>query len=91
MISERTLDMEEELCAWFIDWQKVFDSVIWKKINAYPEGKWYRLARKGLISKLHMDYSVKTKLDEGKTESLKIGSGVIQKCCSSPIIFKLHS
>jgi hypothetical protein len=27
IISERTLEIDEELCAYFIDWQKAFDSV----------------------------------------------------------------
>jgi hypothetical protein len=29
--SERTLEIVGELCACFIDWQKVFDSVKWTK------------------------------------------------------------
>ena len=31
LISERILDIEEELCACFIDWQKEFDRVNWNK------------------------------------------------------------
>jgi hypothetical protein len=31
IISERTWYTEEELCAWFIDWQKTFDGVNWTK------------------------------------------------------------
>lgn len=30
-ISEQTLDIEEELCACYIDWQKVFVRVNWTK------------------------------------------------------------
>jgi hypothetical protein len=32
MISPRTLDKDEELCACFIDCQKVFDYVKWTKL-----------------------------------------------------------
>jgi hypothetical protein len=32
IISERTLDIDEELCACFIDWQKAFDRVKWTKL-----------------------------------------------------------
>jgi hypothetical protein len=32
IISERTLEIGEELCVFFIDWQKAFDRVIWTKL-----------------------------------------------------------
>jgi hypothetical protein len=38
-----------------------------------------------------MDGSVKMKLDEGKTKSVKTGKGVRQGCGLSPILFKLRS
>jgi len=31
-ISEQTLDIDEELCGCFIDWQNAFDSVDWTKL-----------------------------------------------------------
>jgi hypothetical protein len=31
IISERTLELDEELCACFTDWQKKFDRVKWAK------------------------------------------------------------
>jgi hypothetical protein len=37
-----------------------------------------------------MVHSVKMKLDEGETKGVKIGRGVRQGCCLSPILFKLH-
>jgi hypothetical protein len=44
-----------------------------------------------LISKLYMDQSVKIKLDQGETRSVKTGRGVRQGCCLSPILFNLYS
>jgi hypothetical protein len=44
-----------------------------------------------LISKLYMEQSVKIRLDQGETRSVKIGKGVRQGCCLSPILFNLHS
>jgi hypothetical protein len=32
IISERTLDVGEEVCACFIDWQKAFDRVKWTEL-----------------------------------------------------------
>ena len=32
IISERVLDVNEEMCLCFIDWQKAFDRVYWTKL-----------------------------------------------------------
>ena len=42
IIAEQTLEIDEELCICFIDWQKAFDCVKWT--NADPKDKWCRLA-----------------------------------------------
>jgi len=38
-----TLEIDEELCICFIDWQKAFDCKL-DQINADPKDMWYRLA-----------------------------------------------
>jgi hypothetical protein len=47
--------------------------------------------KRRLIGKLYMDQSVKPKLDQGQKRSMKIGRGVKQGCCLSPILFNLYS
>ena len=32
IILERTLEIDEELCAFFVDWQNAFDHVKWSKL-----------------------------------------------------------
>jgi len=44
-----------------------------------------------LISNLYMVQSVKARLNRGETRSVKIGRGVRQGCCLSPILFNLYS
>jgi hypothetical protein len=44
-----------------------------------------------LISKLYMEQSVKIRLHQGETRSVKTGRGVRQGCCLSPILFNLYS
>jgi hypothetical protein len=91
IISERSLDIGEEFCVCFIDWQKTFDHVKWiklmqilKKIGIdWRERKW--------ISKLYMDQSVKVRLDQGAKKNVKIGRRVRQGCCLSPLLFNLYS
>jgi hypothetical protein len=38
IISEQTVDIDEELCACFIDWQKAFDHVNWTKLKQILKG-----------------------------------------------------
>ena len=38
IISERTLEIDEELCVCFIDWQKAFDRVNWTKLMQILKG-----------------------------------------------------
>jgi hypothetical protein len=40
IISERTLDIGEEICICFIDWQKAFDHVKWTKLMEILK-KWH--------------------------------------------------
>jgi len=44
-----------------------------------------------LISNLYMAKSVKVRMNRGVTRSVKIGRGVRQGCCLSPILFNLYS
>ena len=90
-ISERTLDIDEELCACFIDWQKAFYSVNWTKLMRILKETGIDWRERRLVSKMCMDQSVKLKLDQGETRSVKIGRGVRQRLCLSPIPINLHS
>jgi hypothetical protein len=91
IISERTLGIDEELCACFIDWQKAFDPVSWTKLMQILKGIEVDWCERRLISKLYMEQSIKIRLDQGETRSVKIGRGVRQGCCLLPILFNLCS
>jgi hypothetical protein len=90
IISEQTLETDEELRVCFIDWQKAFDRVNWTLLMQILQGTgidW----RERLISNLYMAQSVKVRLNRGETRSVKIGRRVRQGCCLSPILFNLYS
>jgi len=90
IISERTLEIDEELSVCFLDWQKAFDRVNWTKLMQILKEigiDW----RERLISNLYMAQSVKVRLNRGETRSVKPGRGVRQGCCLSPILFNLYS
>jgi len=91
IIAERTLEIDEELCICFIDWQKVFDRVNWTKLMQILKRTGIDWRERRLISKLYMDQWVKVRLNRGETISVQIGRGVRQGCCLSPILFNLYS
>jgi hypothetical protein len=85
------LDTDEEFCAFFIDWQKAFDHVNRTKLMQILKETGINWCKRRLISKLYMDQSTKLKLDQGETRNVKIGRGVRQGCCLSPILLNLYS
>ena len=91
IISERTLEIDEEQCVCFIDWQKAFDRVNWTKLILILKGTGIEWRERRLISNLYMAQRVKVRLNRGETRSVKIGRGVRQGCCLSPILFNLYS
>jgi len=75
----------------FIDWQKVFDPFNWTKLMQILKEIGIDWRERRLISNLYMAQSVKVRLNRGETRSVKIGRGVRQGCCLSPILFNLYS
>ena len=72
-ISERTLEIDEELCVCFIEWQKAFYRVNWTKLMQILKvtGIYWRERR--LNSNLYVAQGVKVRLNRGETRSVKIG------------------
>ena len=59
IIAERTLEIDEELCVCFIDWQKAFDRVNWTTLMQILKRTVIYWRERRLISKLYMDQKVK--------------------------------
>ena len=72
IISERTLDVDEELYACFIDRPQAFDRVKWTKLIQSSKGCGIDWRYRRSISKLCMDQSVNARLDQGEIRSVKI-------------------
>ena len=68
IISERTLDIEKELCECFIDWQKVFDRVKWTKLMQILTRTGIDCRERRLIIQLYMDNNIKIKWIKGRHE-----------------------
>jgi len=72
IIAERTLEIDEELCVCFIDWQKAFDCVNWTKLMQILKRTGIYWRERRLISKLYMDQKVKVRMDRGETRNVQI-------------------
>ena len=89
MISERTLELDAEMCVCFTDWQKAFDRVNWIKLMQILKVTGIDWSKRRLISNLCMAQIFKVRLNRGGTRSVKVGRGVRQGCCLSTILFNL--
>ena len=89
--AEPPLEIDEEMCVCFIDWQKIFNRVNWTKLMQILKRIGIDWRERRLISKLYMEQKVKVRLDRGLTRSVQIGRGVRQGCRLSPILFKFCS
>jgi hypothetical protein len=69
VMSEHTLDVDKELCACFIDWQKAFDHLNWTKLMQIVKVTGIDWRERRLISKLCMDQNVKLKGQGGDKKS----------------------
>jgi hypothetical protein len=68
IISEQTLNIDEEIYACFIDWQKAPDNVKWTKLRETLNKTGIEWHERRLISKLYMDQSFKIQLEETEEE-----------------------
>ena len=64
---EITLEIDEELCVCFIDWQKAFDRVNCTKLMQILKIIGIDWRERRLISKLYMKQKAKVRLDRGET------------------------
>jgi len=76
IIAEWTLEIDEELCVCFIDWQKAFNCVNWTKLIQILKRTGIDWRERRLISKLYTEHKVQVRLDQGETRSVKIGREV---------------
>ena len=85
------MEIDEELCICFIDWQKAFDRVNWTKLMQILKSTSIDWRESRLISKLCMYKRVKVRLDRGERRNMQVGRGIRQGCCLSPILFNLYN
>jgi hypothetical protein len=70
------LDTDEKLCCCFTDRQKASGRVNWTKLTHVLRRADIDWRQRRMINKLNRDQSVKARLDQGETTSVKNGRGV---------------
>ena len=68
IISEQTLEIDEELSVCFIDWQKAFDRVNWTKLMQILKETGIDWRKRRMICNLYMAQSVKVRLKRGEAK-----------------------
>jgi hypothetical protein len=79
IISERTVDVDGEVCVCCIDWQQAIDRVNWTKLMQILKGTGIDWRERRLISNLYMTQGVKVRLNRGETSNVKTGRGIRQR------------
>ena len=72
IIAEWTLEIVEELCVCFIDWQKAFDHVNWTKLMQMLKRIGIDWRERRLISKLYMEQNVKVRWTKRRQEVCRL-------------------
>jgi hypothetical protein len=75
ILSEPALEIDEEVCACVMDWQKAFDCVKWNELMQIRMAT-VSTGEKDIDQKIvYMGQNVKVRLCQGETRSMKTGRG----------------
>jgi retron-type reverse transcriptase len=89
-LAERSLEFGQSVYVCFVDYEKAFDRVDWKKLMSILRklGVDYRDRR--LIGNLYMGQSFKVRVDGEDSTPGIIGRGTRQGCPLSPLLFNIY-
>ena len=84
VMSEKVIEHDQEMFVCFVDFEKAFDRVQWRKLFNI-------LKDRRLIRNLYMKHTVRIRVAEGESEPGEIGRGVSQGCSLSPQLFNIYT
>jgi len=90
-INERYISCNKEVFACFIDFEKAFDRVDWKKLMEILNKLGFDAKERRLINNLYNKQQVKIRIEDKESEPAYIGRGVRQGCILSPILFSIYT
>lgn len=91
VLFQRCLDMNQDVFACYIDFEKAFDKVKHDKLHQILASKNIDLEDARIINNLYWGQRANTKVEDELTEEIEIRRGVRQGCILSPLLFNLYS
>jgi hypothetical protein len=91
MLSERSIEFDNDMYVCFIDFEKAFDRVSWVKMMDVLKKAGIDWRDRRLIRNLYIRQTATVRVGDEYTEGCYIGCGVRQGCCLSPLLFSLYS
>ena len=88
---ERRIEFNKDLYVCFVDYEKAFDRVDWKKLMMILEEIGVDWRDRRLIAKLYMEQTAVVRINSEVTEPCLIGRGVRQGCPISPVLFNIYA
>jgi retron-type reverse transcriptase len=89
-VDERYMERGKAVSMCFVDLEKAFDRVNWRKLMDILKVKKVDWRDRRLIEQLYRKQEVAVRIGEMKTEWVKVGRGVRQGCCMSPTLFNMY-
>jgi len=90
VLTERSLEHNQEIYICFVDYEKAFDRVDWKKLMKALRRIGIDWRDRRLIGNLYMGQNVRIRIEGEYSEPGLIGRGVRQGCPLSPLLFNIY-
>src|ERR1043165_833317 len=90
ILTERSIQHSQDVYVCFVDYEKAFDRVDWKKLMRALRRMGVDWRDRRLIGSLYMGQQVRIRIEGEYSEPGKIGRGVRQGCPLSPILFNIY-
>jgi len=90
-LSERSIEFNQDLYVCFIDYEKAFDRVNWRKLMEILHNIGVDWRDRRLIATLYMSQTAAVRLNYELTEPSEVGRGVRQGCLISSTPFNVHA
>ena len=90
ILTERSLENNQEVYICFVDYEKAFDRVDWRKLMTILRKMGVDWRDRRLIGNLYMGQRIRVRIEGELSEPVQIGRSVRQGCPLSPILFNLY-
>ena len=91
IISEKMIENDQEMFVCFVDFEKAFDRVQWRKLFDILKAIGVDWRDRRLIRNLYMKQEVRVRVADGESDPGEVGRGVRQGCSLSPVLFNIYA